>query len=136
MNIATNTYKKFIHAWWLLKITYGLVFIVAGVDKFFNLITQWDNYVNPLIAAFFPISIVHTVFVAALIEITLGLMILTRWTRAGAYALAAWLGIIIVNLLLFGIYFDIAVRDAVIAIGAIALAWLTDVKEEIFFNNY
>ena len=63
------------------------------------------------------------------IEMIVGLAILTRWTRIGAYVAMAWLVAIAVNLVTTGMFFDLAVRDLEIAIGAFALARLTEVRE-------
>ncbi len=63
------------------------------------------------------------------IEMIVGLAILTRWTRLGAYVAMVWLVAIAVNLVTTGMFFDLAVRDVEIAIGAYALARLTEVRE-------
>lgn len=132
MNIMFEVYKKFINTWWLLKIVYGLVYIVAGADKFFNLVTYWPKYVSPFIVHSYDTSVIFLLMVVGIIEIVLGLLTLTNWTRPGAYGIALWLFVIIINLLTFGwIYLDIIVRDVVIAVGAVALGRLTTVKEEM-----
>jgi uncharacterized membrane protein YphA (DoxX/SURF4 family) len=116
--------------WLLLKITYGLLFVIAGVDKFFNFVVNWEKYVNPTLLDILPINMFTLMTIVAVIEITLGLLVLTKYTQLGAYGMSAWFLIIIVNLLTMLKYFDIAVRDLVLAIGAYALAQLTTVKEE------
>lgn len=64
-----------------------------------------------------------------IIEIVVGLAILTRWTRIGAYIASAWLVLIAINLLTSGGFFDLAIRDVEIAIAAYVLARMTEVKE-------
>jgi len=116
--------------WLMLKITYGLVALIAGVDKFFYFITSWEKYLSPSLASFLPVESHSFMYLVGLIEITVGIMILTKFTRLGAYLLAVWLVLIIANLLSIGGYYDIAVRDSVMAIGALALAQLTLIQEQ------
>ena len=131
MTGSSFTSQKTYNTWLLLKITYGLLFVIAGADKFFNLIVHWGKYVSPVILDGLKINSTTLLIVVAAIEIILGLLVLTKWTRTGAYGIALWFFIIIVNLLTMMTYFDIAVRDAVLAVGAIALVRLTDIKDEI-----
>ena len=113
-------------SWWALKLAFGVVPIVAGLDKFLNLLTNWEQYLSPLIARVVPAStFMHGV---GLIEIAAGLLVLSRWTRVGAYVVSAWLVGIALNLLTTGHYFDIAARDVVMAVGAFALGRLSEVR--------
>lgn len=114
--------------WLALRLTYGAVPLIAGLDKFFNLLTNWEHYIAPIAANLLPVSAPVFMRVAGIIEMIAGLLILTRWTRAGAYIVSAWLVCIAVNLLLLGA-FDIAVRDVVMAVGAWTLGQLTEVRE-------
>ncbi len=65
------------------------------------------------------------------VEMLVGLAILTRWTRLGAYVASAWLLGIALNLLTTGAFFDIAVRDVVLAIAAVVLANLTEARNSV-----
>ena len=113
-------------SWWALKLAFGVVPIVAGLDKFFNLLTNWEQYLSPLVARMVPAAtFMHAV---GIIEIVAGLLVLSRWTRLGAYVVAAWLVGIVLNLLTTGNYFDIAARDAVMAVGAFTLGRLSEVR--------
>jgi uncharacterized membrane protein YphA (DoxX/SURF4 family) len=113
--------------WWTLRMSFGLVPFLAGLDKFFNLLTFWPKYVAPSIASALPISPQHFMYVAGIIEIVAGLaMLLSPWTKTFGYVIAAWLAGIALNLIVGGVY-DVAVRDLVMAVGAISLARLTDV---------
>lgn len=116
-------------AWRTLWITLGLVPIVAGLDKFFNLLTNWEMYLNPLLPRLLHLSPVVLMHIVGVIEMVAGVLIFTRWTRFAAYILMAWLCGIAINLVTQGRFFDIAVRDLVIATGAFALAKLTEVRE-------
>lgn len=117
-------------AYTLLKYTYGIVALIVGLDKFFGFVTHWPKYVSPYIAEYLPVGFTIKYFLGSvgIIEILVGLLLLSKkYTTIGAYLLAAWLVIIALNLLTIGGYFDIAVRDLVLAVGAIALACFSKV---------
>ena len=115
--------------WWALRLGLGLGPFLAGLDKFFNLLAQWDMYLSPAVTKLLPVSGTTFMHVVGVIEMIVGLAILTRWTRIGAYVAMAWLVLIAINLVTTGNFFDLAVRDLEIAIGAYALARLTEVRE-------
>ncbi len=118
-------------AWWVLRIGLGLAPFLAGLDKFFNILTNWEMYLSPLVPRILHIS--PTVFMrtVGVVEMIVGLTILTtRWTRLASYVAMAWLLSIAANLLTTGMFFDIAVRDVEIAIAAYCLARLTEVRQE------
>ncbi len=112
-----------------LWLTYGLVPLLAGLDKFFNLLTDWTKYVSPVVAHLLPVSAQTFMYAVGIIEIVVGLLVLTRWTRLGAWIAAAWLVLIAVNLVTLGL-FDIAVRDLAMAVGAYTLARLAELRQE------
>lgn len=112
-----------------LWLTYGLVPLLAGLDKFFNLLTDWPKYLSPWVAELLPVSAQSFMYVVGIIEVVVGLMVLTRWTRLGAWIAAAWLVLIAGNLLTLGL-FDIAVRDLAMAVGAATLARLADLRQD------
>lgn len=112
-----------------LWLTYGLVPLLAGLDKFFNLLADWPAYVSPLLSGILPVSAQQFLYAVGLIEILVGVMVLTRWTRLGAWLAAAWLAAIAVNLIAMGAL-DIAVRDLAMAVGAVTLARLTALRQE------
>jgi len=116
-------------AWWTLRVTFGVVPLVAGLDKFLNLLTDWPRYIAPAVAQMLPMSPRSFMYIVGLIEIVAGLALLVSpWTKQFAYVVAAWLTAIALNLIL-GRYFDIAVRDLVMAVSAVTLARLTSVVE-------
>lgn len=112
-----------------LWLTYGLVPLLAGLDKFFNLLTDWPKYVSPLLTGLLPVSAQTFMHAVGVIEIVVGLLVLTRWTRIGAWIAAAWLVLIAVNLATMGL-FDIAVRDLGLGVGAYTLARLAEIRQE------
>ncbi len=101
----------------LLKLTYGIVPIVAGIDKFTNLLTNWENYLSPSIAHMLPFAPATFMKAVGVIEIIAGIIVLIR-PVLGAFIVAAWLTAIALSLLVSGNYLDVAVRDLVMAIGA------------------
>ncbi len=111
-----------------LRLAFGLVPLLAGLDKFTYLLTDWSQYVAPLARAVLPVTPETFLAVAGVIEIAVGLAILTRWTELGSYIAAAWLTLVASNLILAG-FFDIAVRDLVMAVAAFTLGRLTAVHE-------
>jgi uncharacterized membrane protein YphA (DoxX/SURF4 family) len=116
-------------SWWTLRVTFGVVPLVAGLDKFLNLLTDWPHYIAPSLAHLLPMSPQAFMHVVGLIEIVAGLaVLLTPWTKQFAYVVAAWLTGIALNLIAAR-FFDVAVRDLVMAVGAVTLARLTSVVE-------
>lgn len=108
----------------LLHWTYGLVPIAAGADKFTNILTDWTQYLAPAVVNMIPISAESFMMIVGVIEIVAGIIVLVK-PRIGSLIVGCWLLGIVVNLLLTGQYFDIAVRDTVMAIGAFCLFILT-----------
>ena len=112
-----------------LKFGLGLAAFLAGLDKFFNVLADWPGYLSPMMASLLPFSATTFMQVVGVIEMAVGLAILTRWTELGAYVAMVWLVLIAVNLVTTGHFFDVAVRDVVMAIAAYALARLTEAHE-------
>jgi hypothetical protein len=99
--------------------------ILAGLDKFFEVLVDWDRYLAPAVTDILPVS-GHTLMLAVgVVEIAAGVLVALR-PRIGAYVVAVWLWVIIVNLLVAGDYFDIALRDFGLSLGALALARLAE----------
>ena len=107
----------------------GLMAFLAGLDKFFNLLTNWEQYISPMAQRMLPLSPTALMHVVGVVEIVVGLAILTKATRLGAYVAAAWLVCVSLALLTTGQYFDIAVRDLELAVAAFVLAKLTEIRE-------
>lgn len=112
-----------------LKLTFGIVPMVAGLDKFTNILTHWDKYLNPTMAGMLPFPPSTFMMIVGVIEIVAGIIVL-RNVKLGGYIVAAWLTAIALSLLLGFQYADVAVRDLVMAIAALSMARLsTTVKE-------
>ncbi|TDU33808.1 DoxX-like protein [Gelidibacter sediminis] len=111
----------------LLKYTFGLVPIVAGLDKFTNILTNWSQYLSESMVAMLPFEPSVFMMIVGVIEIVAGVLVFTK-TKFGAYLVSLWLVLIALTLILSGSYLDVAVRDIVMAIGAFSLAKLSEVK--------
>jgi hypothetical protein len=122
-------------SWLALRTTYGLVAFVAGLDKFLNLLTNWETYLSPVVTALLPVSGTALMRSVGVVEMTVGLLILTRWTRFGAYLASVWLVCIAFNLLLSGSFFDVAVRDVALAVGAWTLARLSEARQGLLHSR-
>jgi uncharacterized membrane protein YphA (DoxX/SURF4 family) len=116
-------------AWWVLRVALGAGPVIAGADKFFNLLADWPMYLSPLAAAVLPVAPATFMRIVGGVEILVGLAILTNATRIGAWVLMAWLIGLAINLASTGMFFDLAVRDVEIAVAAFALARLTEARE-------
>ena len=111
-------------AYLILNVGFAALPVVAGADKFFHFLVNWDMYLAPRIAEMLPVT-GHTFMLAVgAIEIAAGLFVAFR-PRIGAYVVALWLWGIIVNLLLIPAFYDIALRDFGLSLGALALARLS-----------
>jgi hypothetical protein len=111
-------------AYRILHVGFAALPILAGLDKFFHLLVNWDQYLAPLAMRLLPVS-GHTFMLAVgVIEVAAGVLVAVR-PRLGAYVVALWLWGIIANLLLIPGFYDIAVRDFGLSLGALALARLS-----------
>jgi hypothetical protein len=111
-------------AYVILYAGFTLLPILAGLDKFFHLLVNWDMYLAPVATRLLPVSGPTFMLIVGAIEIVAGLIVFAR-PHIGGYVVALWLWGIIVNLLLIPGYYDIAVRDFGLSLGALALARLS-----------
>lgn len=118
--LASPSYQ----AYQLLHVAFAALPIVAGLDKFFYALADWNAYLSPAFAAISPLSPFGTMYVVGLIEVGAGLIVAFR-PRTGGWIVAGWLGLIVLNLLMLGTHWDIALRDLALMLGAIALARIT-----------
>jgi uncharacterized membrane protein YphA (DoxX/SURF4 family) len=115
-------------AFWILRIGFTVAPILAGLDKFFHVLVNWDQYLSPTVNNLLGGNGHAFMLVAGVIEIIAGIGVALR-PRIFAYVVAAWLLGIIVNLLLVPGYYDIALRDLGLALGALALGQLSQAVE-------
>ena len=111
-------------AYKILHVGFIALPVLAGLDKFFHLLVNWDIYLAPRLAALSPISGHTLMMLVGVIEIAAGLLVALK-PRLGSYVVAAWLWGIIVNLLMIPGYFDVALRDFGLSLGALALGRLS-----------
>jgi hypothetical protein len=116
--------------WWALRIGLGVGPIITGIDKYFNKLADWGMYLSPVVTKVVPVSATTFMHAIGVIEIIAGVIVLSRWTKLGSYIVMLWLLGIAMNLLATGMFYDLAMRDVEIAIGAFALSQLSAVREE------
>jgi uncharacterized membrane protein YphA (DoxX/SURF4 family) len=115
-------------AYMLLRVGFTVAPIVFGLDKFWNLMVHWPQYLAPWINNIAPGSGQEFMYFVGVTEIVAGLAVLVK-PRYGAYVVAAWLAGIVVNLLSYPGWYDIAVRDFGLMLGALTLARLASVYD-------
>jgi uncharacterized membrane protein YphA (DoxX/SURF4 family) len=120
----------------ILRYAFGVSLIVIGLDKVFhtNIVTEWEKYVSPLALSVLPISAVTLVSVLGIAEIIVGALFFTRFCKIAAYIAIVTLAAIIVNLFSLGLY-DIALRDALLALSAYVFTLLTTVTSKDAYRN-
>ncbi|MCC6457739.1 MAG: hypothetical protein IT328_22480 [Caldilineaceae bacterium] len=117
--------KSLEQAYTLLHWAFVIAPIVAGLDKFTNLLVDWSSYLAPFVVNMLPFSGDVFMYIVGVIEIVAGVVVFLR-PRFGGYLVAVWLWGIIVNLLLIPGYFDVALRDFGLSLAALALARLSE----------
>jgi hypothetical protein len=122
--------RRLASTWWALKIALGAATVLAGLDKFFNVLAHWTDYLNPMVLEFVPVSPETFMQSLGIVEMIIGLTILTRWTRLGAYLAACWLVVMAANLVSIQKFYDVAVHDLLLAVAAFALARLSALRQE------
>lgn len=113
----------------LLKYTFVILPIAAGLDKFSNLLTNWEQYLNPAIAGLLPVPQTTFMMIVGVIEIIAGIIVFKK-PEIGGNIVAAWLMLIAITLLTYLNYLDVAVRDVVMAISAFAMAQLAKIVNQ------
>lgn len=116
-------------AYWALRVALGVVPIAAGLDKFTNLLADWEGYLSPVFARLMPMSGGAFMRLAGVVEVVVGAAILLGFARVFAWVAMGWLLAITVNLVSMGAFLDLAARDVVMATAAFALARLAGAYE-------
>jgi hypothetical protein len=122
--VGAKTSSPAFQAYWILKFAFTVAPIVAGLDKFFGLLVNWNQYMPSFVNRMVGGQGHSLMYLVGVIEIIAGLGVWFK-PRIFAYVVAAWLLLIIVNLLMIPGYFDIALRDLGLALGALALGRLS-----------
>jgi hypothetical protein len=132
--LELNVHGPVYQAYQILHWGFVALPVIAGLDKFTHLLTNWDHYLAPGFARLSPISAHGTMLVVGVIEVVAGLVVALK-PRIGAYVVAAWIAGIILDLLLLGSYFDVALRDFGLFLAALALARLSVVYDGALFKH-
>jgi hypothetical protein len=125
---TAGTGESAYHAYRILQFAFTVAPIVAGLDKFFHLLVNWDMYLSPIIPRVLHVSAHSFMMAVGVIEIVAGLLVAFK-PRIFAWVVAAWLWGIIINLLTIPGFYDIALRDFGLSLGAAALAKLAQEYE-------
>ncbi|MET1154561.1 hypothetical protein [Arthrobacter sp.] len=110
-------------AFWVLRLGFTVLPILMGLDKFFNLLTNWEQYLAPWIVSLLPFSAHTVILIVGVVEIAAGILVWIK-PRYAAYVVALWLAGIIINLLTLSGFFDVALRDFGLMLAALTLARL------------
>lgn len=116
-------------AWWALRIGLGLGPLLAGLDKYFNILTDWSMYLSPMATKVTHLQATTFMHIVGAVEIVAGILVLTKFTRWASLIVMFWLLAIAINLLTMGMFYDLAVRDTEMAVAAFALYELSSVRE-------
>ncbi len=120
-------------AFWLLRIGFAALPILFGLDKFFDVLVNWEIYLAPWINDIVPGTAAEAMYAVGVIEILAGIAVALK-PRYAAYVVAAWLGGIIVSLLTVSGYYDVALRDFGLLLGALTLARLASKYDPPLFG--
>lgn len=112
----------------IMRVAFTVAPILFGLDKFFNVMVDWEQYLAPWINDIVPGSASTAMHLVGVVEIVAGVFVALK-PRYGAYVVAAWLGGIIVDLLTYSGYYDVALRDFGLMLGALTLARLASVYD-------
>lgn len=122
---TTGTKDPAYQAFWILRFGFTVAPILAGLDKFLHILTNWDQYIPPVVNRLSGGHGHELMLAVGVIEIIAGIGVALK-PRIFAYVVSAWLIVIIINLLLIPGYFDVALRDLGLALGALALGRLSE----------
>jgi uncharacterized membrane protein YphA (DoxX/SURF4 family) len=111
-------------AFWVLRLGFVALPLLMGLDKFTNLLTDWPGYLAPWVVAILPVSAQTAMYAVGVVEIVAGIAVAVR-PRLAAWVVAAWLAGIILNLLTYPGFFDVALRDVGLLVAAVSLGLLS-----------
>jgi hypothetical protein len=120
---APDTSRGAHQAFLLLRTVFTIAPIAFGLDKFLGLLTDWDQYLAPWINDLVPGTAHEAMLLVGVVEVGAGILVLLQ-PRLGGYVVALWLGGIILDLVTLGDFYDVALRDFGLLVGALALARL------------
>jgi hypothetical protein len=121
-------------AYALMRLAFTVAPIAFGIDKYFNVMVHWPKYLAPWINNIAPGSGQDFMYFVGAVEILAGLVVAIK-PRYGAYLVAGWLAGIVINLLSYSGFYDIALRDFGLMLGALTLARLAAVYDRPLFGR-
>jgi len=121
---ATIPARPAYQAYQILHVAYSIAPIVAGVDKFFDKLVNWDKYLTPIVPNILHLTPHLFMQAVGIVEVIAGLIVAFK-PKIGAYIVGCWLAGIVINLLMVAGYYDVALRDFGLCLGAFALARLS-----------
>jgi hypothetical protein len=126
-NLSAAAAMPAYQAYEILHVGFFILPILAGLDKFVHFlgIGSWEVYLAPVATQITGLEATTFMHIVGVIEVIAGLLV-AFWPRAGGYVVMLWLWGIIVNLLMLGQFFDVALRDFGLSLGALALARLSE----------
>lgn len=128
--------KELNAGYWALRLAFGLGPLLAGLDKFSNVLTNWEKYLSPAAQRVLPIAPITFMHIVGGIEMIVGVAILAGASRVFGYIAMVWLWAIAANLISTGMYYDIAVRDILLGMGAYALARVTEARSSVVYADH
>jgi hypothetical protein len=132
MNCNYNIKRDVNHIWWILRLTYSAGYLLAGADKFLHLVEDWTKLITHATLLIFHIDLTRLLYIIGSIELAIGILLLTRYVKLGAYLAMIWLLIKSAYIFHTGHFFEIAIRYFVVAMGALALAYLTNIRSYFY----
>ena len=120
-----NERMLFSLAWWLLRLTYGTYWGIIGLDKFFGYVTESHNRVSTHTLVFFPFGLTTLLRLVGLLEITVALLILTKWPKIGTTLGIILMALIVMNLIAMKTHYDIAIHGTAIGLGMVGFLLLS-----------
>jgi uncharacterized membrane protein YphA (DoxX/SURF4 family) len=121
--------KRTESAYWALRLVFGIVPILAGLDKFTNLLVDWQQYLAPLAVRLLPVDPGTFMAAVGVVEVAVGIGVIAGYARFFAWVAGGWLVAITINLLLGAEHLDVAARDVALAVAAFALARIAPLHE-------
>lgn len=115
----------------LLKFTYGPIITLVGIDKFFGFLTDWTLYVSPFITDTVGMDAGAFIGLVGVIEIVLGILLMTKWERSVAYTIAGFGVLSALNIISTGQFYDVAVRYLPMIVGLVVLANLSNLETAV-----
>lgn len=122
-------------AYLLLRVGFTVLPILMGLDKFANLMTNWEHYLAPWIVHLLPFSAHTAMLIVGVIEVIAGVLVALK-PRYAAYIVALWLAGIIINLLTYSGFYDVALRDFGLLLAALTLARLSTMYDPALHGTH